>query len=372
LQIVHLIHERGPVTVAAFMEHALYHPQLGYYARAARRSGRSGDFFTSTDVGPIFGELLAEQVAEMARILAASGRRGNAIDLVEAGAGNGQLASDILGALRERHRDVYDDTRLHLVEVSGAARAAQAATLAENAERLASSSASLPDRFTGVLIANELVDAMPVHQIVMREDGPHEIYVVSDGHALTTCEGPLSTQALADHLARQRIELEPGWRAEINLKALDWVRDAAARLESGFVILIDYGHSAAELYSPSHASGTLTTFSHHHAEAAGNGNEGVPWLSRPGHQDITAHVDFTSLRTEMEAAGLRILAFLDQTYFLMGLAQGRLESLDFRQRRALKTLLMPGGLGSTMKVLVAGKAVGRPELSCCSFGTRAT
>jgi SAM-dependent MidA family methyltransferase len=223
-----------------------------------------------------------------------------------------------------------------------------------------------------VLLANELLDAMPVHQIVMREDGPHEIYVVSDGRRLTTCEGPLSTQALADHLARQCIQLEPGWRAEINLRALEWVRDAAARLESGFVILIDYGHAAADLYSASHAAGTLTTFSRHQSGTAGDGNEAVPWLGRPGHQDITAHVDFTSLRAAMETAGLQILAFLDQTYFLMGLAQGRLEALDVGQRRALKTLLMPGGLGSTMKVLVAAKGVGTPTLSCCSFGMRVT
>jgi SAM-dependent MidA family methyltransferase len=206
----------------------------------------------------------------------------------------------------------------------------------------------------------------------MHEDGPHEVYVVSDGSRLTTCEGPLSTQALADHLARERIQLEPGWRAEINLRALEWVRDAAARLESGFVILIDYGHAAAELYSPSHSAGTLTTFSRHHAATAGDGTESLPWLGRPGHQDITAHVDFTSLKAAMEAAGLHILAFLDQTYFLLGLAHGHLETLDYRRRQALKTLLMPGGLGSTMKVLVAAKGVGVPKLSCCSFGIRAT
>src|SRR5690348_16821564 len=155
------------------MDAALYHPTFGYYARASQRSGRAGDFFTSVDVGPLFGELLAAQVAEMFRVLVAqAGAPGDpALDLVEAGAGNGRLSTDILRALKRDHRDCYQRLRLHLAEASATAREAQPGTLGEVADRLAASSAALPESFDGVLLANELLDAMPVHQVVMTTEG---------------------------------------------------------------------------------------------------------------------------------------------------------------------------------------------------------
>jgi len=171
-----LIRERGPLTVAAFMDFALYDSEHGYYARTAQRSGRAGDFFTSVDVGPIFGELMEAQLAEMAGILS-SRFSIPSVDLVEAGAGNGRLAADILRAAHAHHPGVYESLRLHLVEASAGARAAQRATLGETADRLASSGDTLPASFEGVLLANELLDALPVHQVVMRADGLHEVYV---------------------------------------------------------------------------------------------------------------------------------------------------------------------------------------------------
>jgi SAM-dependent MidA family methyltransferase len=150
------------------------------------------------------------------------------------------------------------------------------------------------------------------------------------------------------------------------------VGDAARRLRRGFLILIDYGHEARELYSVAHSAGTLTTFARHVAAGAGPSEVCPPWLLQPGEQDITAHVDFTAVRAAAEAEGLVTLGFLDQTYFLMGLhGMGSLfESL--RKRLALKTLLMPGGLGSTMKVLILGKGVGTPALRGCSYRMRVT
>src|SRR5207249_3392230 len=130
--------------------------------------------------------------------------------------------------------DVYERTRLHLVESSAPARAAHCGALDDVADSLVSSSPTLPDSFEGVLIANELLDAMPVHQVVMRGDGLHEIYVDSVGGALKTREGPLSTSRLAHYFAALDITLEPGWRAEVNLAAIDWVRDAMRRLTRGF------------------------------------------------------------------------------------------------------------------------------------------
>jgi SAM-dependent MidA family methyltransferase len=352
------------------MELALYDPALGYYARAAQRSGRAGDFFTSVDVGPLFGELLATQLAQMFHILQTSD-----FDLVEAGAGNGRLSADILRAVRDRHPELYPHVRLHLVEASAAARDAQLATLGDLRDRLSSASGLLPESFEGVLVANELLDAFPVHQVVMREDGLKEVYVARPsqgrdrGAALRVIEGPPSTPALQEYIDRLGITLEPGWRVEINLRAVDWIRDAAQRLARGFIILIDYGHEARDLYSASHAQGTLTTFSGHRTDVA---KGAAPWLEHPGEQDITAHVDFTSVRDAAEAAGLTTIAFLDQTYFVLGLVSGWNGAALAERARALKTLLVPGGLGSTHKVMIFGKAVGTPALLGCSFGVRVT
>jgi SAM-dependent MidA family methyltransferase len=380
------------------MDLALYHPEFGYYARAARRSGRAGDFFTSVDVGPLFGELLAIQIAEMAGLLASASSAPSAsssgFDLVEAGAGSGRLAADVLSALRRSDPDLFQRVRLSLVEASPTARAAQAETLRGVFDRPFASAEEAPDGIEGVVFANELLDAFPVHQVVMREDGLREVYVEAGRADLSRAdllgppslrlqirEGPLSTPSLAEYLDRLHVELEPGWRAEINLRAVEWVRGIARRLRRGFVVLLDYGHEAHDLYSASHSAGTLTTFTRHMNPQ----DDSVPaWLEHPGDQDITAHVDFTSVRAAAEAEGLTTIGFLDQTYFILGLigAQGRPtlsgsaadagRTPAFRERLALKTLLMPGGLGSTMKVLVFSKGVGRPALAGCSYRVRVT
>ena len=364
------------------MELALYEPELGYYARAPRRSGRAGDFFTSVDVGPLFGELLEIQLAEMGRLTAEAADHAETrsapsarsavkpFHLVEAGAGNGRLSSDILRAAKRRDPAFYESVRLHLVDASAEARRAHAETLGDVADRLASSGSALPESFEGVLVANELLDALPVHQVVMRANGLREVYVDS-ATSLILREGPLSTPELAAYLERLGVALEPGWRVEINLRAVDWMRDAARRLARGFIVLIDYGHEARDLYSASHSAGTLTTFARHRSQGPESSTETPAWLEQPGDQDLTAHVDFTSVRAAAEAEGLTTIALLDQTYFLLGLV-GALELDDLKARMALKTLIVPGGLGSTHKVLILGKGVGAPRLRGCSFSVRIT
>ena len=404
--VVRRIRDEGPLPFAEYMDLALYHPRLGYYARAGRRSGRAGDFFTSVDSGAAFGALLARQFAEMWRLA------GGAPALVEAGAGSGRLARDVLDHLAAACPDVYRTLRLTLVERSPAARAAQPATLGARAARLAGADAELPARVRGVVFANELLDALPVHPIVMTADGLGEVHVDRDGDRLVERLGPASA-AVRDHVARFGIRLEPGWRAEVCPAAVAWVAAAARRLTRGFLVLIDYGHEARELYSPTHASGTLTCYRRHRAAVAGDNGAAAPWLAEPGACDITAHVDLTAVRAAAEEAGLQTLAVLDQTYFLLALADlgGRGESasdqapvrqgatgepvghwrprpamvqrspcrdawpLDLgalRERLALKTLLVPGGLGSTHKVLIFGRGVGTPRLQGCAFGGRAT
>jgi SAM-dependent MidA family methyltransferase len=351
----------GPITAARFIDVALYHPELGYYARAGRRSGRGGDFFTSVDVGPLFGEMLAVQIAQCLDLL------GVPSTLVEAGAGNGRLARDVLDALSQERPDLYSTTQLQLSERSGRARGEQRDVLGPHAARLAASDDDLPRGATGVIYANELLDALPVHVVVMRPDGLREIFVAEKDGALVEVEQPPSAPELHAYLDRVGIRLQPGGRAEINLAAARWIASASRALERGFLIVIDYGHEADELYSGSHATGTLTTFAGHRAE-----DRAGAWLLDPGQRDITSHVDLTSVRLDAERAGLTTLGITDQTYFLLGL--GIADRLDERFSRTgqAKTLLLPGGLGSTHKVMIFGKAIGKPRLKGLSYRVRVT
>jgi SAM-dependent MidA family methyltransferase len=361
------------MTVAAFVEQALYHESLGYYSTQPQRSGRDGDFYTSVDVGNVFGQLLAAQFEEMWVRL----RRPPVFDLVEAAAGNGRLARDVVSFAAVRHPAFYRAVRLHLVERSARARERQRAELGEHAGRLAHSDGCLPDRMSGVLYANELLDAMPPHLVVMRNDGLREVYIdVRRPDRLVTAEGPLSTPRVAEYLARVGAQLQPGWHAEVNLAAFDWVRDAGARLDSGFLVLVDYGHEAARLYSAAYATGTLTTYRRHASEGR---EDGPGWLMEPGARDITSHVDLTGIALAAADAGLRHDGTVDQTRFLLGLGQaegmfedGGSDPAEISRRLALKTLLLPGGLGSTHKVMVFSKAVEPGPLRGLPAGRRVT
>jgi SAM-dependent MidA family methyltransferase len=359
--LVTRVRTAGPMTVAEYVDLALYHPEHGYYASAAQRSGRSGDFFTAVDLGPVFGELLARQVVEMWRLVQGS------CDLVEAAAGNGRLSRDLLDAAAGTDVAFLDAVRLHLVERSPRARAAQLQVLGPHASRLRSSGPSLPDRVRGVILANELLDALPPHLVVMRPDGLREVFVEERAGRLTTCEASPSSPRIEAYLSEVGARLEPGWFAEVNLAAADWVREAARSLECGFLVLVDYGHEASRLYSSAHSSGTLASFRAHASEAR---DQGPGWLLEPGERDITSHVDLTGVRMAAESGGLTLLGLVDQTYFLLALGLAERQAHppeaaggDLHRRLALKTLLMPGGMGSTHKVMVFGKNVGRPSLT---------
>jgi SAM-dependent MidA family methyltransferase len=367
--ITERIRASGPISFAEFMELSLYHPELGYYARAAQRTGRAGDFFTSVDVGDVFGELLARQFSEMWRLMQPDA--GSSFDLVEAGSGNGRLSRDILDAIRRNDPELYQSVRLSLVERSAAAREAQAANLGPHASLLKYSAAGVPDHIRGVIFANELLDALPTHAVTMTETGLQEVFVDErNGQFVEYLQEP-STPRIAAYLSRAGAEMHQGWRAEVNLAAEDWIADAAQKLDRGFLLVIDYGHDETELYGSSHSAGTITTFKSHTTFA--------DTLQMPGACDITAHVDLTAITRAAEHAGLATLGRLDQTYFMLGLGMDDMMALDqasdpsaVRQRLALKTLMLPGGLGSTHKVLLFGKDIGTPALKGLSYRIRIT
>ncbi len=349
------IGREGRLTFAAFMEACLYHPEFGYYSQPAPETA-AGDYFTSPDLGPLFARLLARQFAEMWEALGRPPR----FDLVECGAGPGRLAEQILLAAHEHATGFAECLRLQLVEKSSERRAQAVASLTRFGGQV-SVAEELPQQgIVGCLFSNELLDALPVHRVLQRGDGLREIFVAAREGELVEEESELSSPALADYLARFGCPLEPGQQAEVGLAALDWLERAAAALERGFLLTVDYGHRARALYGPGHRRGTLLAFREHRAHE--------DWLTCPGQQDLTAHVNFTALIERGRELGLETLGFTEQAGFLLALARasqlaelelpGRSEREQLMARQAFKQLIHPEAMGESFKVLIQAKRVG--------------
>jgi SAM-dependent MidA family methyltransferase len=350
------IERNGPITFARFMALALYEPMHGYYRRERPAVGWGGaDFLTAPEMHPIFGQALGRQILECRE------RLGNPPDFTirEYAAGNGALARAILG-------EVAPGTRYQAIEVNAHRRTDLAAQLP-----LVEASEDAPaEAITGVVIANELLDALPVHRVVMRDGTLRELHVGLQRDGLGDAEGSPSTPALAKRLAAEGVDLAEGQGAEISLGIEPWVREVARDLRRGYVIVIDYGHRAAELYSPKRGAGTLLGY-------AGHRVVDDPYRS-VGHQDLTAHVDFTAVEQAAAAAGLTALGLTTQAEFLVGAgAEGLLEraradpATDFAAwtalRSALGRLLDPRAMGA-FKVMILGRDVPlEPPLSGLAY-----
>jgi len=357
--LIERIARHGPLTFAAFMEACLYHPEHGYYTRRVLAPGPR-DYVTSPEVGPLFGRLLAWQLREMWERMGQPAR----FDLVECGAGRGALAGEILETVQTKAPDFAAALRVTLVEVSPRLREQAQASLKTHGERVRAAE-RLPARMAGCLLSNELVDALPVHRVAQRAGGLREIYVSARNGELVEIEGEPSSPALARYLERYGAPLQEGQQAEVNLAALAWLDEAARALERGFVLTIDYGYRARELYGPAHQRGTLLAYREHRTSE--------DWLSRPGEQDLTAQVNFTALEERGRELGLTALGYVSQAQFLLALARasGLVEQVereaDTSETRAtrnqLKQLIHPEGMGEAFKVLVQAKGVEGVALS---------
>lgn len=391
------------ITFAEYMELALYHPQYGYYGSQASIIGPRGDFLTSPHLGQDFGELLGEQFAQMWEILG----QPSEFTLLEMGAGQGLIAWDVLTHLEKAHPHCFAALTYQIVERSPALRQAQQTHLAPWATKLLWTDLDRisPNTLVGCCFSNELVDALPVHQVILTEFGLREIYVTlapdgatlrapenfpentpkqspendldslpknsqedlrenpspspqvfSPAHDFQEIVGDLSTPQLADYFEFVGIDLRPpqyptGYRTEVNLAALTWMEQVATMLQGGFVLTIDYGYPAHRYYSPQRSQGTLQCYYQH-----AHHNDPYCYI---GQQDITAHVDFTALERQGTRCGLTSLGLTQQAMFLMALGLGdRLAALAneaegpnslqtvIRRRDALHQLINPMGLGN--------------------------
>jgi SAM-dependent MidA family methyltransferase len=249
------------------------------------------------------------------------------------------------------------------VERSEQARAQCGATLAGHEGPGLKLLADLPTGITGIVFANELLDAMPVHVVAMTASGLAEVYVDERDGRFVERLGPPSVDGLSQYFTRLGLSLEPGARADVNLAAMEWIRQASACLTRGYLVVIDYGHEAHVLFSSASATSTLRSFHRHLADTAGADDPRTPpWLIAPGSRDLTTHVDFSSVRAEAERSGMVTLVDTDQSRFLLAAAEQsdlltELAAPDrLRDRLALKTLVVPGGMGTTHRVVVFGKA----------------
>jgi SAM-dependent MidA family methyltransferase len=343
--------EVGVISFARFMELALYCPDYGFYEKESDTVGRGGDFYTSVSVGSLFGELLAFQFAEWFQRLA-----GEKFQIVEAGAHDGKLAVDILRWLRRHRAALGEQIEYVIVEPSARRRDWQRNNLAEFGSQVRWIETQWEQtqlQFTGVIFANELLDALPVHRVGW--DGRRQLWfewgVACEGGKFTWKRmaatpvvgrlGELSGELLA--------VLPDGFTTEICPLAEKWWVGAAKALRSGCLLTLDYGLLAGEFFSPQRPNGTLRAYRRH--------KFCDDLLADPGEQDITAHVNFSQIQAAGEKVGLKTERFVAQMEFLVGIAkhfwdEAEPQGLWTAQRnRELQTLIHPEHLGRAFRVL---------------------
>lgn len=361
LKIAERIQREGPITFEQFMEQALYDPQEGYYMSGSRRIGREGDFFTSAHLHPVFGRLIGRQVEEMWEAIG----RPDIFTLVEMGAGEGLVCADMLGYLDSTA--MAGHLRYVIVERNPVVRSRQQALLGAGDERL--SWVSSPEElrsFTGCFFTNELIDAFPVH-LIQNQQGIREISVGWNGELFYETPGPPASSELEEYFRLFAPALSDGYRTEANLRVLPWLRQVAGLLDEGFLLSIDYGYSAEEYYDEERNRGTLMCYYRH-------GLSEDPF-EHIGEQDITAHVNFSSLRRWGADCGLAGVGYCSQGSFLISAGIDReIEELARSSKDYLfelsrvKRLFMPQGLGESHKVLVQYK--GDRDISLRGFSLR--
>ena len=352
----------GWISFARYMQLALYEPGLGYYSAGARKLGAAGDFVTAPEVAPVFSRCLAVQCEEVLRGLGGG-------DVLELGAGSGVMAADLLQELQRRGTL---PRRYLILDVSADLRERQRATLEAAVPGLMDRIEWLdrwPDGFTGVVVANEVLDAMPVERFVVRGGAVHALGVTWQLGRLQWSEspagGPLAEAVRA--IERDTGGWPEGYASEVNLGLGGWFAALAASLARGVLLFVDYGLPRRELYAPERRDGTLLCHFRHRFHDD-------PFV-HPGLQDITAWVDFTAVAEAAAAAGLEVAGYTTQSHFLIGSGLGgflaNVAELDVVSRvnlsRQAMVLTLPGEMGERFKAIALAKGYDAP---LCGFAAR--
>ena len=356
------IRQQGSITFRDFMEMALYYPQLGYYTSANDKIGKNGDFYTSPYLTEIFGQVIAKQLEEMWQL---TGKKD--FTIVEYGAGLGSLCIDILEQLKN-NKLFYKNLKYCIIEKSDVMRLNEQHAISNSdiGEKVSwyNSIKDIPP-FTGCVMANEVVDNFSVHKVVMSENGLMEVFVGYDQRLVEVLKP--ASDVLKDYFNNLNVELPVGFCTEVNLQAIDWLKEISTSLNRGFVLTIDYGYPSSELYHLNRRLGTIVCYNKHTVND-------LPY-SNIGQQDITAHVNFSALNVWGEKNGLMNCGFTDQSQFLLslGLAEHlrKIEENEKSNFEIRKNLLMVHNLlmsmGKKIKVLVQQKGLNHPFLSGLKF-----
>ncbi len=348
----------GALDFADFMREALYAPGLGYYAAGLPKFGAAGDFVTAPEVSPLFGRALARQVAEVLALVPDG-------EVLEFGAGSGALAVELLLELERLDRL---PRRYLILDLSASLRAVQRERLARRAPHLLDRIVWIeawPEAFSGVIVGNEVLDALPLRLLEITGEGPVRLAVTLGEQGLAWGHLPASHEdraVLAELEARRGEPFPPGYLVEFHPELPGWLAGLAHALLRGVAFLFDYGGSARELYAPERWMGTLRCHLRHHAHDDP--------LVHPGLQDITAWVDFSRVAASAKQAGLDLLGYTMQAHFLLGCGLAQVyeqafaevsgEADQLRLAQGFKTLMMPGEMGERFKVIALGKGVVLP------------
>lgn len=347
------IEKKGRLTFSEYMEKALYHPGLGYYASGEARIGKRGDYYTSPCVDPAFGEVLAGFIAKSGRLI-----NEPSISVVEFGGGAGTLASDILDSLARDHPECYEITNYMIVEIGSLGAGTSDNALDRHGAKIkyASSPAEIGHAgAAGIILSNELIDALPFHRVRFQEGAMKEVFVTLREGEFEEITGEPSTPGLGEYFKGYEVSFRDGQEAEVNLNAGLWLEEAQKMLEKGLILTIDYGFLAPELFRPGRMKGTYKCMYKH---AIGEN----PYI-HIGRQDITSHVDFSNLIRAGESLGLKTVKYDTQGQFLIDWGvldiMTRLSGQESSSGRnaAIKNLFLPGSMGSSFKVLLQAKNV---------------
>ncbi|PYS50601.1 MAG: hypothetical protein DMF68_06715 [Acidobacteria bacterium] len=349
------IRREGAITFRDWMASALYDEREGYYRRSdLKRWGREGDYRTSPERSPLFGATFAIYFAELYENLGAPPEW----TIFEAGAGEGHFAQSVLETLRHDHPQIFSATSYVIDEVSEDARERARRRLKEFADRLEFKhlTETVAAVNCGVVFANELLDAFPVHRVTMRDGKLRELFVdLDEANEFIFSAHELSTPELASYFARYRFELSEGQIAEVNLEIERWMKRAADVFEHGCLIMVDYGAEAGDLYTAPHRrEGTLRAF-HRHSFADNA-------LAHPGEHDLTTTVDWTNVKSVGEELGLQTIIFERQDKFLLNIgllkqlerasAEAKSEADVLILRSGVRDFVLPGGMSESFQVLV--------------------
>ena len=356
-KIIRRIKSEGPVTFKTFMEMALYEPDLGYYTSQKTRIGRSGDFYTSSHLHPAFGMMIGKQIEEMWEIM----NKPSDFQIVEMGSGTGYLCKDILDYLK--NRELFNSLNYTIIELNPAMKTSRQNLLTVFSDKIRwVSSIRELNNIKGCFLSNELLDAFPVHIIEMNDE-IKEIFVSADNEKLIEIKGAPSTGAIADYIKEFSIELEKGHRTEINLKIKEWLGGINSVLTEGFILTIDYGYSSEDYYSEDRNRGTLLCYHEHQVTE-------YPYQNI-GEQDITAHVNFSSVKKWGDELNIKTIGFCPQGTFLVSLGIDEViaeihkihKNSDYPFEVArIKKLILPGTMGETHKAIIQHKGRGNPAL----------